>query len=584
MNVRTRTCFLIIALCVLTCSVAFTTFGQLTVAPTPVPERAETLTLREKMTIATLRGIIQSIEAVEEELQEAHAAFDAAETEEQKAAFAEVIKGLFAQRAQDQQDFEEIATGLDLGKFGAPPQDSFDWEAEMQEIVGPIIGELKNLTARPRELEKLRAQVAYYEKRLEMVKKAIAQIQTRIDQSTAKKMKRLLSEVKARWENREQEVSRLLSVTQYQLEEMQSARESVLTSLEEGFKGFFRSRGRNLLLAVVVFMAVLLGMQYLYRLLSKALHLTQPDKRPFFLRLIDLLYHLFTLFSATMAFLIVLYMSGDWVLFGITVIFLLGLAWTAKQTLPTFWEQIKLFLNLGTVREGERVLYHGLPWHVRSLNIYTKLHNPALKGGLIRIPLRDLVGLESRPFYKDEPWFPCQEGDFVILADEGRGTVLMQTPERVILDTLGGCHKTYPTLAFLQHNPINYSINTFGVFATFGIDYQHQQIITHDIPEKLKAFLEEQLAKEEFGKDLITLLVQFKEAGSSSLDLLIFTSWPGMHAKNYFAITRLLQRITVDACNTHGWVIPFNQITVHQAPSPNQSLVENGGEKSLEPV
>ncbi len=155
----------------------------------------------------------------------------------------------------------------------------------------------------------------------------------------------------------------------------------------------------------------------------------------------------------------------------------------------------------------------------------------------------------------------------MILADEGIGTVLMQTPERVILDTKGGCRKTYPTLAFLDQNPINYSINTFGVFATFGIDYQHQQSITHEIPEKLKAFLEEELAKEELGKELITLLVQFKEAGASSLDLLIFTSWPGSCATSYFQISRMLQRITVDACNHFGWVIPFNQITVHQAPS-----------------
>ncbi|MCP4404463.1 MAG: hypothetical protein GY801_45070 [bacterium] len=573
MNVRTQTSVLIVVCCVLIYSTAFTAFGQLTVAPPPVPKQEDTLSLREKMTIATLRGIIQSIEAVEEELQEAQAAFDAAETEEQKAAFAEGIKGLLVQRTQLQQDFEEIATGLDLEKFVAPPQDSFDWKAEMQEVVGPIVEEIKNLTARPRELEKLRTQVSYYEKRLGMVKKAIAQIQTRIDQSKAKKMKRLLGEVKVRWEDREKELSRLLSVTQYQLEEMQSAQESVLTSLEEGFKGFFRSRGRNLFLAFVAFMAIFIGMRVLYRLLVKALHLNQADKRPFFLRLVELLYHLLTLFSTALAFLIVLYMSGDWVLFGMTVIFLLGLAWTAKQALLTSWEQIKLFLNLGTVREGERVMYHGLPWHVRSLNIYTKLHNPALKGGFIRIPLRDLVGLESRPFYKDEPWFPCQEGDLVILADEGIGTVLMQTPERVILDTKGGCRKTYPTLAFLDQNPINYSINTFGVFATFGIDYQHQSIITRDIPEKLKAFLEEELAKEEFGQDLITLLVQFKETGASSLDLLIFTSWPGAHAKNYFAITRLLQRMTVDACNAYGWVIPFNQITVHHAAPSSQELV-----------
>jgi hypothetical protein len=157
-----------------------------------------------------------------------------------------------------------------------------------------------------------------------------------------------------------------------------------------------------------------------------------------------------------------------------------------------------------------------------------------------------------------------------MLADGGIGTVLMQTPEQVILDTLGGCYKTYATTAFLGLNPINYAINNFGVFVTFGIDYQHQEIITQEIPAQLKAFLEEELAKEEYGPDLITLVVQFKEAGASSLDVLIFTSWPGKWASNYFALGRALQRITVDACNTYGWVIPFNQITVHYGTPPHQ--------------
>ena len=240
-----------------------------------------------------------------------------------------------------------------------------------------------------------------------------------------------------------------------------------------------------------------------------------------------------------------------------------------------------MLLNLSTVREGERVIYNGLPWQVKALNLYTKLHNPALKGGLIRLPVRELSGLQSRPFHKDEPWFPTREEDLVILADGAIGKVILQTPEQVVLDTLGGCHKTYPTLAFLQQNPINYSINNFGVFATFGLDYAHQAQITRDIPQTLERILAEELAKEEYGKDIITLLVQFKEAGSSSLDILVFTSFPGKWAiTSYFAIGRTIQRIIVDACTTHGWGIPFPQITVHQGPSKQleQKIQQESGQ------
>ncbi len=154
-----------------------------------------------------------------------------------------------------------------------------------------------------------------------------------------------------------------------------------------------------------------------------------------------------------------------------------------------------------------------------------------------------------------------------MLADGAMGKVILQTPEQVVLDTLGGCHKTYPTQSFLQQNPINYSINNFGVFVTFGLDYSHQSQITREIPQTLERILAEELAKEEYGKDLLTLLVQFKEAGSSSLDLLVVTSFPGKWAiTSYFAIGRTLQRVIVDACTQQGWGIPFPQLTVHAGP------------------
>ena len=64
---------------------------------------------------------------------------------------------------------------------------------------------------------------------------------------------------------------------------------------------------------------------------------------------------------------------------------------------------------------------------------------------------------------------------------------------------------------------------------------------------------------------LTTLTVEFSQAGASSLDLAVITGFNSDAADRYFQIRRLLQRLAVEACNRHGWVIPFNQITVHQA-------------------
>ena len=560
-------------------------YGQLTktseetVVEPPAPQTD--IEIKEKATIATLRKIIQATEAVQEQIRQKETELNVAETEEKKVALLNEIQEL-GKRVEDlDKNFESVATGVDLEKFVAKPAKTFDWQQEIQIIVGPIIEELKEMTARPREMEELRSQVAYYEKRLPLVENAIKNVQRRIELATAQKLKKQLISVKEIWEEKKKEVENQLAVARYQLDEKLESQQSFVKSTQSVLREFFKSRGLNLILSLAAFIVIFWGMRWLYRFVYKVAHLNKPGKRQFFIRLFDVIFHLLTVLAATVALLLVLYVSGDWVLLGVALIFLFGIAWTAKQTFPLFWEQTKLLLNLSTVREGERLIYDGLPWQVRNLSFYTKLHNPALKGGLIRLPLRELIGFQSRPFYKDEPWFPCKEEDLVILADGAIGKVILQTPERVVLDTLGGCHKTYPTLSFLQQNPINYSINNFGVFVTFGLDYAHQAKITKEIPELLQNMLAEELAKEEFGKELISLVVQFKEAAESSLNLLIAATFSGQVALSYFPISRALQRIAVEACNKYDWGIPFMQVTIHH-PDSSKPAELNDEKKSVE--
>jgi hypothetical protein len=321
----------------------------------------------------------------------------------------------------------------------------------------------------------------------------------------------------------------------------------------------------NLFLALSAFFGVFLGLRFLQKLFSKAKPGEQHKKRSFSLRLTTILYHGLSVLAALGAALLVLYASGDWVLLGLALIFLFGFAWTAKQAVPMYWEQIKLMLNMSTVREHERLLYNKLPWRVVSLGFYTKLHNPALKGGLLRLPIKELFGLRSRPFHKHEPWFPCEEGDWVLLADGTFGRVLMQTPEIVRLELVGGSDKTYPTLEFLRQNPNNLSVKNFGVFVTFGIDYAHQDAITQEIPKQLRTILSERLQQYDFGEYMVSVTVRFKEAAASSLDLHIVAEFAGQAAPHYIVIPKIIQRIAVDACNHYGWEIPFTQITMHHA-------------------
>jgi hypothetical protein len=225
-------------------------------------------------------------------------------------------------------------------------------------------------------------------------------------------------------------------------------------------------------------------------------------------------------------------------------------------------KEVRVLLNIGPVREGQRLLYNGLPWKVQALNVYSTLVNPELSGGALLLPLKALTELHSRPYDEAEPWFPTRANDYVLLNDKTYGRVRLQTPELVQLQVLGS-DKTYPVDAFLSSNPQNLSRHGFAIVIRFGIDYRHQPLVTGEIKQKFENFLGAHLKASQWDEHLKDFFVEFDEAAASSLNFLIYALFSGAAADSYFRIRRTLQSLAVDACNANGWVIPFNQMTVH---------------------
>ena len=62
----------------------------------------------------------------------------------------------------------------------------------------------------------------------------------------------------------------------------------------------------------------------------------------------------------------------------------------------SFDAQVRKALNPALVREGERVMIDGIPWRVDAIGVFSKLRNPLLAGGEMRLPIRSLPNLKSR--------------------------------------------------------------------------------------------------------------------------------------------------------------------------------------------
>ncbi len=521
----------------------------------------ENVEVRQETVLKSLAVLMRGIEDQIAELQTLR---EKADNAAEKLQFFEQLKEQENELERLKLEFLSFAVRVDEGELGPVKEEPLSIQAEVKELLNPLFSELKDATAGPRKLEALRRkQQLLVEEKTTLVKVLTGLEERRAEVPDGIVAERLI-EIQEVWMSKMENLKARLDVTSYKIKELEKDDESVLTRSSRGFQSFFRTRGKNLLIAalgaLLTFFLIRKGYAF-FRNLNPA-HRKKGNN--FYIRALDLLIHIFSVLLAIGVFVIVLYLANDWVMLVVTLLILGGLGWAGKQVLPQYMEQWKLMLNFGPVREGERIIYDGVPWKVGRVRPYTNFTNAELKGGLIRLPIRQLVELHSRP-HEGELWFPCRQGDWVRLSDDTFGKIIEQTPEHVQVLRLGGIRKIIPTASFLEMNPENLS-RSFRVFSTFGIDYQYQDICTTEVPRIFQEALERALRDVVDPDQIKNVSVQFSSASASSLDYEILADFSGEAAPRYRSLQRAIQRICVDVCNEKGWEIPFAQMTIHQAP------------------
>lgn len=460
-------------------------------------------------------------------------------------------------------DFERIATGIDIGLFTDKKVEEFDWKNEVLGLIEPGIKEIKLLTQKARQKTKLKDERSRYEDLVPVAKNAVENIERLLSQNQDPILKKRLESLLPEWKAIEKQLLNKMEIVNMRLDEMGRDEKSFLETSQTSVKNFFRTRGLFLAIAFVSCLAVIFILRILSRTIIRLIPGYNHKYRPFHVRAMALLFRVLVVFITLFVLIAVFYIVEDWVLLSLTIIVLLGIGWAAKETLPQYWNQSRLMLNIGAVREGERLMLHGVPWRVQTINFYSELENPALDIKL-RVPIGALLDKTSRPYHQNEPWFPCKLKDWVILSDGTRGVVTSISHEMVEMVQRGGAQKIYQTGDFLALSPLNISTN-FRLKNTFGIGYGHQAESTGQIPDTLTAYIADQIKKEGYGDSLLNLKVEFQAAGASSLDLVVISDFKGDQAPLYQRLNRSIQRWCVDCCTQNGWDIPFPQLTVHKA-------------------
>ena len=465
------------------------------------------------------------------------------------------------------QSFEQLAIGgISLEVFGEKELE-FDWRKELVLVTQPILESLKDLTDKPRKLDRLRTIISNRTQQAEKITNAIESIQAKIDAKPSASLLKSLKELLATWESNQKENQRQIELAEFQLESLLGNNASWWETTKSATDSFLRGRGLTLLyvLAASVFVWLFMkGLRWALLYRKRAADGGKRNKQTRY-RVAFYLYKILTTILMVIAIMVVLYLRSDLLLLALVIIVFIGFLMATRELLPKYITEARLLLNLGTIREDERVIYNNLPWQIIHINVHSVLRNPELQG-VLRVPLSEMTNLNSRPLSSNEAWFPCRKGDFLLMPDGVVAEVLLQTPENVDLESRGGMRITYPSSSFFAMEFYNMTTGgSFGVASTFGIDYSHIRISLTEVPGVFKKAVTEGLRSSGLNEHVMDVLVDFKTANSSSLDFLIYVTMHSRAASSYFKIERVIQQSCVSACNEKGWDIPFPQLTVHKA-------------------
>jgi hypothetical protein len=516
---------------------------------------------QESKTISTLLELKVSQETLNQRIKEKNLLLKKATTDEDKAKLKLEITSISKQISTLQTKFEKIATGIDISIIKSEQESKTTLTDDFQLLLKPLVQGAKQATEDMRKKAQLQEEIEHYHSIIPQLSKAYQNLSKLSKMQTDKKLKKEIQALEKYWQQQLSLTTSNLNATQYQLKTMEENEISFSESIHKSTKNFFQQRGLVLFEGVVAFLTIFLLLKMFHSLLIKFFPILNKANRSFKIRIFDLLYRLFATILALLTPMIIFYHNEDWLLFSIGLLILFSITWTFRNFLPKLWQQVRLLLNIGSVRENERIYYHNLPWRVTNINLFTILENPTSKIKL-RIPIEQLIGLISRPIRKNEPWFPCREDDWVLLGDNTYGKVTGISLEFIEIITIGGSRNTYLVSDFLALSPQNFSTN-FRILEVVGISYNHQKESTNQIIDELQRFVLEVLKKEGYFKGINHLVVRFSSAGDSSLNLEIVADFKAEMAPFYYDIRSSIAKAGVDACTKYGWEIPFPQLDIH---------------------
>jgi len=470
---------------------------------------------------------------------------------------------LSAELEQRRRDLVELATGLDLDRLDDPTSGMASFEAELGELLAPLVNELKSATERPRQIEHLNAELEQLRSRVGYLGEAVKKITERRSDTENLQVKRQLRYTEAYLLRRIAETTGDMDIATTRLAALRSTEgRDLLASTEQVVRSFFARRGRNVFYAFAAFMLTILMGRAVRGTFMAIISRTRLGPNSSVARIAEMMIYVVSGVLALLAVGGVLFTSGDWVLLSLYAVGLIGIFWGARAALANLAAELRLLMNVGPVRLGERVVLDGVPWRVASLHLVSYLENPAFRGTRLRLPLSSLIDMTSRPCGDDEPWFPSQVGDWVLFEDRA-AQVTSQSPEFVTL-TLDASARTVPTGDWIATSVCNLS-SGFKHRVTLLLDHDHLDAALNEAPDAVSEAAKKAVAVHRASSSLVGIAADFDGVGETGLQIELEADFNGTGAPYWEELNEVLQAAVVRCCAERGWRLARPRLSVETA-------------------
>ncbi len=456
------------------------------------------------------------------------------------------MKMFFANTVGDENLFVEEEE--DLSK-----QKGRDALKELQDLLIPFIDSIKMATKKPRKIEKLRYDIERMKDKIAQAEKAVQNIEKIESLSQLDGIRKNIETSKQMIQRYIDENRVLRNIYKNDLAKELKGKTSFIVAVSDTVKKFFSTKGINLLTAIFIGSLAFFVLTWFKKRIQGLNFFTKDQKN--LKKTFNALYGVITGGISICASITTLFVLNDWFLFTLAVLILIGIVWSLKKYLPKFLAEIKLALNLGAIKEGQRIVWENCPWIVKKVGMVIQLENEYLDTPTIFLSVREVVNLHSRPLVKNEQLFPSKTGDFVMLSNNIYGRIKIQTPENVVISISPTLQTSYTIQEYFSLKPLNYS-NGFQLNMVLAIGYKHQKNIFElgDIVKKELSGLI--LNNKQFSEAYFkSLTVEFKEPSHLSLDFFVCVDCAGEMAPEYRKVKRFINSMLVKICNDHDLLI-----------------------------